>query len=383
MGAPHTAMRQLELVREAKLLDILEDSLDPRLEASGVLAKDGLFYVIFDNLPHIACIGPELARAASDNHVIMQEKGHRGGFEDIAYDPRSGRFYVLIESLRRGRSKFMAAVQEYDADFRYIGSSWLDFALDRPNKGLEGLACVHREGQTYLLGLCEGNRGKGGAEGRIPGGGRIQVFRRGRRNWDRVGKIRLPETVLFEDYSGITVTGDRIAVVSQASSALWLGRVPPDGWRVTGAGTTYALPRDADGNIVYGTAEGVSWIAPDQVVMVSDKAKPEHDHRFRAKDQSIHVFRIPAPPTPSPLLALGEAFGYQQRILIEHRQPVVHSLGVGGVPPAGKQPRRVAKRQSAFDLVNFQREGHRLRAARVHGRGDDRRQAAGTVHHAQ
>jgi hypothetical protein len=94
------------------------------------------------------------------------------------------------------------------------------------------------------------------------------------------------------------VTGDRIAVVSQVSSALWLGRMPPDGWRVTGAGTTYALPRDADGNIVYGTAEGVSWIAPDQVVMVSDKAKPEHDHRFRAKDQSIHVFRIPALPIP-------------------------------------------------------------------------------------
>jgi hypothetical protein len=294
MVAAHTAMQQLELVREAKILDILEGSLGPRLEASGVLAKDGLFYVIFDNLPHIACIVPELARAARDNHMIMQEKGHRRGFEDIAYDPRSGRFYVLIESLRRGRAKFMAAVQEYDADFRYIGSSWLDFPLDRPNKGLEGLTCVHREGQTYLLGLCEGNRCQGGAEGRIPGGGRIQVFRRGRRDWDRVGKIRLPETVLFEDYSGITVTGDRIAVVSQASSALWLGRLLPDGWQVTGAGTTYALPSDADGNIVYGTAEGVSWIAPDQVVMVSDKAKSDQDPRCRAKDQSIHIFRIPA-----------------------------------------------------------------------------------------
>lgn len=295
MGAAPTAMQRLELVREAKIIDILEGSLDPRLEASGVLAKDGLFYVIFDNLPHIACIGPELGRAR-DNHMIMQERGHRRGFEDIAYDPQSGRFYVLIESLRRGRAKYMAAVQEYDASFRYIGSSWLDFPLDRPNKGLEGLTCVHREGQTYLLGLCEGNRCKGGAEGRIPGGGRIQVFRSGRRNWDRVGKIRLPETVLFEDYSGIAVTGDRIAVISQVSSALWLGCLSPDGWQVTGAGTTYALPRDADGNIVYGTAEGVSWIAPDHVVMVSDKAKPEQDRRLRAKDQSIHVFRIPALP---------------------------------------------------------------------------------------
>jgi hypothetical protein len=284
-------MQQLELVKEAKIFDILEGSLDPRLEASGVLAKDGLFYVIFDNLPHIACIGPGLSQAAGDNHMIMQERGHRGGFEDIAYDTWSGRFYVLIESLRRGSAKFMAAVQEYDADFRYIGSAW-------PNKGLEGLTCVHRDGQIYLLGLCEGNRCKGGAEGRIPGGGRIHVFQRGHRNWDRVGTIRLPETVLFEDYSGIAVTGDRIAVISQESSALWLGHLAPDGCQVTGPGTSYALPTDADGRIVYGTAEGVSWIAPDQVVMVSDKAKPEQDHRCRAKDQSIHIFGIPAPARP-------------------------------------------------------------------------------------
>jgi len=292
--ATQTPMQQLELVNEAKIFDILEGSLDPRLEASGVLAKDGLFYVIFDNLPHVACIGPELSRVARDNHMIIQERGHCRGFEDIAYDSRYGHFYVLIESLPRGRATFMAAVQEYDANFRYTGSAWLDFPLDRPNKGLEGLTCVHRDGQTYLLGLCEGNRCKGGAEGRIPGGGRIHVFQRGRRNWERAGKIRLPETVQFVDYSGIAVTGDRIAVISQVSSALWLGHLAPDRWQVTDAGTSYALPRASDGGIVYGTAEGVSWIAPDHVVMVSDKAKPEQDHRCRAKDQSIHIFRIPA-----------------------------------------------------------------------------------------
>jgi hypothetical protein len=121
------------------------------------------------------------------------------------------------------------------------------------------------------------------------------VFQRGRRHWDRVAKIRLPETVLFVDYSGIALDGDRIAVVSQVSSALWVGSLSPSGWQVTGAGTSYALPRHPDGGILYGTAEGVSWVAPDQVVMVSDKAKPEQDRRCRAKDQSIHIFRIPAP----------------------------------------------------------------------------------------
>jgi hypothetical protein len=120
------------------------------------------------------------------------------------------------------------------------------------------------------------------------------VFRRGHRQWDRVATIRLPETVLFQDYSGIAVADGRIAVVSQESSALWVGNLAPDGWEVTDAGMSYALPRPADGSIVYGTAEGVSWMAPDQVVMVSDKAKPDQDPRCRAKDQSIHIFRIPA-----------------------------------------------------------------------------------------
>ena len=92
---------------------------------------------------------------------------------------------------------------------------------------------MHRQGQTYLLGLCEGNRCQGGAAGRVPGGGRIHVFQRGRHHWDRVAKIRLPETVLFVDYSGIAVNGDRIAVVSQVSSALWVGNLAPSGWQVT------------------------------------------------------------------------------------------------------------------------------------------------------
>src|SRR5258708_9335094 len=89
-------MEQLELVREGKILDLLPGSLDPRLEASGVLAKDGLFYVIFDNLPHIACISPELSRAG--NHMIMQEKGHPAGFEGIAFDARARRLHRLIRS---------------------------------------------------------------------------------------------------------------------------------------------------------------------------------------------------------------------------------------------------------------------------------------------
>ena len=287
---------ELELVTEAKIFDVLGDRLDPRLEASGVLAKDGLFYVIFDNLPHIARIESGLSAAPGMNRLIEQTHGQRRGFEDIAYDRGADRFYVLIESLPRGPGCFMAKVQEYDGSFRYLSAAWLDFPLDRPNKGLEGLTCVHRNGRSYLLGLCEGNRCEGGAKGRVSGGGRIQVFHRGPRHWEHVARIRLPKTLLFEDYSGISVDGERITVVSQVSSALWTGRLAPSSWDITDEGTTHAFPRDALDEIIYCTVEGVSWIAPDQVVVVSDKAKPEQGKRCRAKDQSIHIFRIPASP---------------------------------------------------------------------------------------
>jgi len=280
----HTPTQQLVLVSEAKIFDILPGSLGPRLEASGVLAKGEMFYVIFDNLPHIACISPQLSRAAGGNHLIIQERGHRSGFEDIAHDSLSGRFYVLIESLPRGRGTFMAAVQEYDANFRYTGIAWLDFPFDRPNKGLEGLTCVHRDGQAYLLGLCEGNRCKGGDAGRVPGGGRIHVFRRGQRDWDRVAEIRLPETVLFRDYSGIAVAGDRIAVVSQESSALWIGRLAPDSWQVTAAGVSYALP---SGYPTLGQSDRVELLGTEGTMIIDD----DHmDHLLYSEKGIPHAY---------------------------------------------------------------------------------------------
>ena len=114
----------------------------------------------------------------------------------------SDHFFLLIEAVERRPGVFMAEVQEHNASGRYLESRYLDFALDRPNKGLEGLACIERAGQPLLLGLCEGNRCKGGASGRRPGGGRIQVFARGdatgtrlhdaTARWGRVRGLRQP-----------------------------------------------------------------------------------------------------------------------------------------------------------------------------------------------
>jgi hypothetical protein len=296
---------ELTLVRERRVQELLPQARGRVLEASGVLVDDGQLYVIFDNTPDIAVLSPELD-PAGDNRLIVQDPTLRTGYEDIARDPVSGHRYVLIEALPRGDG-WQAVVEEFDPDFGHLGSSWLDFALPSVNKGLEGLTCLQRDGETYLLGLCEGNLCLSGKQGRVPGGGRIQVFRRGgpggrqggRRHWRQVATLRLPASLMFVDYSSLAVRGDEITVVSQQSSALWVGRLEPDRWEIADAGATYSFPRRPDGEVVYRTVEGVSWLGPRRVVTVSDKDdKDDKDDGERAgaptdKEQMVHLFDLP------------------------------------------------------------------------------------------
>jgi hypothetical protein len=289
-------VRPLVLEREAKLASLFPGAEERRLEASGVLAADGGFYVIFDNAPDVGWVEAGLSPGAAGHRLIAQGRGRRSGSEDIAHDRASGRFYVLIEAQARGRG-FMAEVQEYDQGLGYLGRAWLDFPLEGANKGLEGLTFLRRRDRAYLLGLCEGNRCKDGDEGRRPGGGRVQVFERGGGDWERTATIRLPASLPFTDFSSLAMAEDRLAVVSQETSALWAGRLRPSSWEVADDGAVFAFPTDAEGQTLYCNVEGVSWMSPDQVVVVSDRAKRggRQDERCRAKDQSIHVFTIPGP----------------------------------------------------------------------------------------
>jgi hypothetical protein len=287
---------ELILVRECRVADLLP-AVPPRvLEASGVLVDAGLLYVIFDNTPDIAVLSPDLDPDA-DNRLIPQDPALPTGYEDVAQDPVTGHRYVLIEALPRDDG-WQAAVEEFDPAFGHVGSSWLDFALPSANKGLEGLTCLQRDGVTYLLGLCEGNLCLSGKQGRTPGGGRIQVFRRGEQHWQQVATLRLPTSLLFVDYSSLSVRGDEITVVSQRSSALWVGRLEPDRWEIADDGVTYTFPRGEAGKIVYRTVEGVSWLGPRRVVTVSDKDDDKHGGGPgcgpTGKEQMVHIFDLPA-----------------------------------------------------------------------------------------
>ncbi|HXG55846.1 MAG TPA: hypothetical protein VNJ03_10745 [Vicinamibacterales bacterium] len=268
----------VSLVDERKLSDFIEPPTGGGvLEASGVIAKDGDYYVVFDNVRRIARIHADL-QPGSEEHAWFGRARDSEGYEDIAFSSRTKRFYLLIEAQKHPDGTYKARIDECTEDATFARRRWVDFSFDKRNKGFEGLSAVHWEGRDYLLALCEGNRCRGGRKGRKPGGGRIQVLQRAGTVWKPVASIALPPSVTFQDYAAVSVRGARIAVVSQCTSRLWIGTLRFRDWTIQGKGDIYDFPRTGKGKTKYCTLEGLSWLSP---------------RRCRKRDQSIHVFRLP------------------------------------------------------------------------------------------
>jgi hypothetical protein len=283
----------LELVRESKIAALLPGEGIGRYEASGVQARGQYLYVIFDNLPHIARFHGSL-KTGHQHNILVRQRGESPGFEDITYHPGERRFLIIIEAGSHPEDGSRPAIEEYDEDLRYLDRATVDFPLESRNKGLEGVVCVRRGVDDYVLGLCEGNKCRGGAEGSKPGGGRMQIFQKADGGWRHRGTIKLPKSVRFKDYAAVDVAGNRIAVVSQASSALWTGTFKDESWAFVDEGTVYSFPTDENGDRAYFNIEGVGWLAPDKIASVSDKRKKRDQPKAaKRKDQSVHIFRIP------------------------------------------------------------------------------------------
>jgi hypothetical protein len=282
----------LRIVRESKVRDLLADLLPDtrRFEASGVVATDDALYVIFDNTPLIARIDPALECGRAANQVLHPPGVV--GYEDIAHDSVDGTYYVLVEAVRMRGGVYKAEVNEFSGDFAPLRTRCLDYPLPSANKGIEGLTCVRRDGRIHLLAMCEGNHCRGGRDGRRPGGGRVHVFVESGDSWRAIDTVRLPPSLPFTDYSSLSVRGERIAVVSQECSSMWIGRLAPSRWEVTGDGAVYLFPRSRRGRIRYGNVEGVSWLDDHTVAIVSDRAKPDQPQRMRVNDQSVHIIRL-------------------------------------------------------------------------------------------
>ncbi len=286
----------LELVREIRISDLVRSAGDTRFEASGVFFLDDYLHIIFDDDSRLLRIRPDWQNAGGEP-VLLDLKGTGAGYEDITFQPSAHRWYCLIEAAKTKSGVSMPRVDEFDESFAFMKSSWMDFPLKAGNKGFEGLASLRSAGNDYLLGLCEGNNCKGGSAGSKPGKGRIQAFTRGEETWEHAGTIRLPEAVRFLDYSSLDLRDARVTVLSQASSALWVGRLraQPDGLQdfFEDDGRVLLFPRDDKDRIQYCNLEGVSWLGNDRLVVVSDKGKDDQPKRCARKEQSIHVFDVP------------------------------------------------------------------------------------------
>ena len=91
----------------------------------------------------------------------------------------------------------------------------------------------------------------------------------------------------------VVLKGDRIAVISQMTSRLWVGRLLFDTWTIAGRGRIYDFPRTKRGKPRYCNLEGVSWLSGTTFVLVSDLPKAWCGKRCAKTGQSIHIFALP------------------------------------------------------------------------------------------
>jgi hypothetical protein len=281
------------LVIERKLRDLIDPPNESGvLEASGVLARGPYYYVVFDNVRRIARVHHDLT-PGSRRHSWFGPARDGDGYEDIAFNPYTRRFYLLIEAEKHPDGTYKALIDECDESGGYKKRRWVDVPFKKRNTGFEGLSALRWKGRDYLLALCEGNRCQPGRQGRKGSGGRIHVLQRGGTVWKTVARISLPRSVKFEDYSAVALRGSRIAVVSQRTSRLWIGSLRFRDWTIPDKGTTYDFPISRKGNPRYCTLEGLCWLSPTTFVMVSDLTKSTYPNRCSKRDQSIHVFRLP------------------------------------------------------------------------------------------
>jgi hypothetical protein len=283
----------LIVLKERKLVELIAPPKGSGvLEASGVYAKGDDFYVIFDNVRRVARIHRSIAPGRG-LHGWFGSRREGEGYEDIAYSPHRKRFYLLIEAEKHHDGTFKPLIDECDEHGKMRRRRVVNVSFKKRNTGLEGLAALRWKGKEYLLGLCEGNRCRAGKQGRKGGGGRIHVLVCKAGLWESIARIKLPRSVDFEDYSAVAVRGDRIAVVSQMTARLWIGRLRRDTWTIAGKGRIYDFPRTKKGKSCYCTVEGVCWLTASTFVAVSDLVKRYHSNRCHDKDQSIHVFALP------------------------------------------------------------------------------------------
>lgn len=286
-------IQKLELIREEKLYRLIPGKKkSSRLEASGIaLLDEETALVIFDSLNLVARI--DLSLKSKKRNKLYPAPSIGEGFEDIAIDHEEKRLYCVIESMEDTDGKYRGFVSEYDHTGRFKRCERLETEFTSPNKGFEGLAFLRRGGKQYLYAMCEGNL----CTDAKSGGGRIQAFTRTQEgSWKWSHEVDLPMSAEFEDYAGISYRDGRFVVVSQASARVWIADIDEKARKIVeGSGRIYRFPTKG-----YCNVEGIAWLSDDILVAVSDQKKKQQPGVCTKKDQSVHIFRIPAAAHEAP-----------------------------------------------------------------------------------
>ena len=114
--------------------------------------------------------------------------------------------------------------------------------------------------------------------------------------WLTEATLNVPVQADFIDYSDRALFDDgdgsfTAAVVSQESSAIWIGTLTTGPWNLAGPGIVYGFPRTGLDDVQYCSIEGVSFLNRTTLAMVSDKTDikgPCSD-----KEESVHIFSLP------------------------------------------------------------------------------------------
>ena len=294
---------ELIVEREARLATLLAMAGDARPGTSGIaLGPEARLAVAFDNSAALARVdGPGLEAG----RLLGTWREEAANYEGLSWDVEEGIVYAVVEMAAQGTGAWAPEIHRLDAATGARKERWpAGEPRDvEPKTGFEGLAHLRHGGALYLLALCEAN-GCGLAKGAELGtGGLIQVLRRDEEaeRWVWAGEVELPAAARFNDYSGLDLRGDRLAVVSQEEAGLWVGKLvvkPGDEpgqtprLEISGPGRRYRMPAD-DGAPRYCNIEGVSWLGDDTLALVSDGAEEGQAPGCRGGERSVHVVRLP------------------------------------------------------------------------------------------
>ena len=285
-GSSLASALTLQLVVEKKLSKLLPTKDVDHYEASGVVASGGMLYVASDNLTHIAAIDTSLNKGK-----LGPGEPTNSQYEAITASD-DGRFFAIAEAASDLNGP--AEVAELGADTALVARTKTDTTFEHANKGFEGAAWLRASGKEYLLALCENNNCKD--DDSPPGEGRAQLLSLVGGVWTTQVSLKLPKSVAFLDYSDLALRDNgngsyAVAVVSHKSSLLWVGTLSTAGWAFTGPSKFYTFPRNAVGAVRYCSVEGVTFLGPTVLAMVSDKS--DGSEPCTDEEESIHIFQTP------------------------------------------------------------------------------------------